>query len=68
MVRQAISTYHLMEHSTNFIIKKEDAVGAEAGDKVIVEIIKWEDHKKSPFAKDGDICHPLCISDKPRHL
>ncbi|MBP9765902.1 MAG: ribonuclease R [Candidatus Pacebacteria bacterium] len=36
---------------TDFIIKKEDAVGAEAGDKVVVEIINWKDHKKSPFAK-----------------
>ena len=36
---------------TDFIIKKENALNAEAGDKVIVEIISWEDHKKSPFAK-----------------
>ena len=36
---------------TDFIIKKEDAIGAENGDKVIVEIIKWEDYKKSPFAR-----------------
>jgi ribonuclease R len=36
---------------TDFIIKKEDAIGAEVGDKVIVEITHWEDHKKSPFAK-----------------
>lgn len=35
----------------DFIIKKENALGAEAGDKVIVEITSWEDHKKSPFAK-----------------
>ena len=36
---------------TDFIVKKEDAVGAEVGDKVIVEITSWEDHKKAPFAK-----------------
>lgn len=36
---------------TDFIIKKEDAIGAEVGDKVIVEITHWDDHKKSPFAK-----------------
>jgi ribonuclease R len=35
----------------DFIIKKEDAEGAEAGQKVIAEILNWEDHKKSPFAK-----------------
>ena len=35
----------------DFIIKKENALGAEAGDKVIVEIVSWDDHKKSPFAK-----------------
>ncbi len=36
---------------TDFLIKKEDSFGAKAGDKVIAEIIKWNDHKKSPFAK-----------------
>lgn len=36
---------------TDFIIKKEDANGAQAGDKVVAEIIKWEDHKKTPFGK-----------------
>lgn len=36
---------------TDFIIKKEDADGAQVGDKVIAEIINWTDHKKSPFAK-----------------
>ncbi|MDQ1281750.1 MAG: ribonuclease [Patescibacteria group bacterium] len=36
---------------TDFIVKKEDAIGAEVGDKVIVEITSWEDHKKAPFAK-----------------
>lgn len=36
---------------TDFIVKKENALNAEAGDKVIVEIINWDDHKKSPFAK-----------------
>ncbi|MEI6352571.1 MAG: ribonuclease R [Candidatus Nomurabacteria bacterium] len=36
---------------TDFIIKKENAIGAEVGDKVIVEIIEWTDPKKSPFAK-----------------
>ncbi len=36
---------------TDFIIKKEDSIGAEAGDKVMAEIINWTDQKKSPFAK-----------------
>ena len=36
---------------TDFIVKKENALGAEAGDKVMVEILNWDDHKKSPFAK-----------------
>jgi ribonuclease R len=35
----------------DFVVKKDDAIGAEAGDKVIVEIINWNDHKKSPFGK-----------------
>lgn len=36
---------------TDFIIKKENAMQAKPGDKVVAEIVKWDDAKKSPFAK-----------------
>lgn len=36
---------------TDFIIKKENIMHAKEGDKVIVELISWEDSKRSPFAK-----------------
>lgn len=35
----------------DFIIAKDDAMGAEVGDKVVAEITKWEDPKRSPFAR-----------------
>ena len=35
----------------DFLIKKEDSLEAENGDKVICEIINWTQYKKSPFAK-----------------
>ena len=35
----------------DFMIKKEDSADANSGDKVIVEILEWKDHKKSPLAK-----------------
>jgi len=35
----------------DFLIKKEDSLEAENGDKVICEINNWTQHKKSPFAK-----------------
>lgn len=40
---------------TDFLIRKEDTLSASPGDKVIAEIIKWTDHKKSPFAKVVEI-------------
>lgn len=40
---------------TDFLIRKEDTLSASPGDKVIAEIIKWADHKKSPFAKVVEI-------------
>lgn len=36
---------------TDFIILKEDAASAEPGDKVVAEITKWDDPKRSPFAR-----------------
>lgn len=36
---------------TDFIIEKDKTLGAKPGDKVVVEITHWTDHKRSPFAK-----------------
>lgn len=36
---------------TDFIIKPENALKAKPGDKVVAEIVKWDDSKRSPFAK-----------------
>lgn len=36
---------------TDFILRGEDLMGAESGDKVIAEITKWDDPKRSPFAR-----------------
>ncbi|MEA4910675.1 Ribonuclease R [bioreactor metagenome] len=36
---------------TDFIILKENAMNAVPGDKVVAEIVKWDDPKRSPFAR-----------------
>ncbi len=36
---------------TDFVIEKDKTLGAKPGDKVVVEITHWTDHKRSPFAK-----------------
>ncbi|MDD3940763.1 MAG: ribonuclease R [Candidatus Pacebacteria bacterium] len=35
----------------DFIIHREDIGGAQVGDKVVAEITKWDDPKRSPFAR-----------------